>query len=355
MLYASTGFTYRGLAPHTFMPMPGVHKKIAPGDAGDFHVRASFTYKGKKMDFSTIAPYLKDPLVLIGFVVFLGFTFSRYLVQHKVIPELPPQQGFIILKQLLLYGFVIGLLVIGLGFGLKYKELNHAEQNTAFQMLKGELKHNLITTSELSKNMLNILDKQKIVSEILRTDGIEIFEVLFPYENIELNPSVSVQSMVDTSFEQLILTGLINNELQLYRFNAAGKQVNLTIDNTLSVLRSLQDESGSRYTVKREVWESNLPIYRKINEFDVTVFQKSLTALERLRTNYDVTVKHAIDYLNTVKVFFSAGNAITKLELYKVLSKERFSLEITTEYSAELIKNADNLIGIEQALTKPSN
>ncbi|MCG8531410.1 MAG: hypothetical protein MI749_12190, partial [Desulfovibrionales bacterium] len=28
MLYASTGFTYRGLAPHKFTPMPGVHKEL---------------------------------------------------------------------------------------------------------------------------------------------------------------------------------------------------------------------------------------------------------------------------------------------------------------------------------------
>jgi hypothetical protein len=26
MLYASTGFTYKGLTPHKFMPIPGVHK-----------------------------------------------------------------------------------------------------------------------------------------------------------------------------------------------------------------------------------------------------------------------------------------------------------------------------------------
>jgi hypothetical protein len=29
MLYASTGFTYRGLSPHKFTPMPGVHNALA--------------------------------------------------------------------------------------------------------------------------------------------------------------------------------------------------------------------------------------------------------------------------------------------------------------------------------------
>ncbi len=307
------------------------------------------------MDFTKIAPYLQDPLVLIGFVIFLGFSFSRYLIKHKVIPELPPKLGFIILKQLLLYGFLIGLLIIGLGFDLKYKELSDSEQINAFRLLKSELKHNLITTRELSKNMSNILDKQMIVSKVLRTDGIEIFEILFPIENTEPNPPQSVQNMVNSSFEQLVSTGMINDELQLNRFNAAGKQVNLTIDNTLSVLKSLQDEYGKRYTVKSEIWQSNLSIYRKVNKFDVTVFQESLTELEKLRTNYDVTVKHAIDYLNTVKGFFKPGNTITKQELYKVLSKERFSLEMITEYSVSLIESAENLISIEQALIKTKN
>ena len=161
--------------------------------------------------------------------------------------------------------------------------------------------------------------------------------------------------MVDSSFETLVSTDLINNELQINRFNAAGSQVNTTIDNTLNVLRSLQDKSGLRYTVNSEIWESNLSIYRKVNRFDVVIFQESLTELERLRTNYDVTVNHAIDYLTTVKEFFSPGNTITKQGLYKVLSKERFSFEMTTTYSVSLIDSAEKLISIEKALTKASN
>lgn len=318
-------------------------------------VRALNVEKESIMDFAKVAPYLEDPLVLIGFVLFLGFSFCRYLVKHKIIPELPPRFGFIILKQILLYGFLIGLLVIGLGFGLKYKELSSAEQDNAFRMLKSELKHNLTTVSELSKNMGNILDKQEVVAQVLRTKGIDIFVVLFPQENTSSSPSKSVQEMVDSSFETLVSTDLINNELQINRFNAAGSQVNTTIDNTLNVLRSLQDISGSRYTVNNEIWESNLSIYRKVNRFDVTIFQQSLTELERLRTNYDVTVNHAIDYLTTVKEFFSPGNTITKQGLYKVLSKERFSFEMTSAYSVSLIDSAEKLINMEKALTKASN
>ncbi|MCY3872358.1 MAG: hypothetical protein OXG87_22670 [Gemmatimonadetes bacterium] len=302
------------------------------------------------MDFTKIVPYLEDPLVLIGFVIFLGFLFSRYLIKRGVIPDLPPHLGYRILKQLLLYGFVIGLLVIVLGFGLRYRELSKSEQFNAFKMLKSELSHNLRTANELKKNISHILEKQIIIAGVLRKDGIEIFKILFPSENLERNPSRSVRDMVDSSFAQLVAKGMINDELQLNRFKAAGQQVNLTINNTLPVLTSLQDKDGKRYTIKSEVWESNLSIYRKVNRFDVTIFQGSLTELERLRTNYDVVFEHAIDYLITVKDFFKAGNSIGEPELYKALFKERLSFEMTILYSGEIIKSVENLVSIQKTL-----
>ncbi len=303
------------------------------------------------MNFAKIAPYLQNPLVLIGFVVFLAFSFSRYLVKHRVIPELPPKLGFVILKQILAYGFLIGIMIIGLGFGLKYKELSVTEQSTAFRLLKSELKHNLITASELGKNMDNIIEKQKIVSKVLRTDGIDILKVLFSEENINPKNKKSVQDLVNESFDKLVNLGLINNELQVNRFNAAGRQINLTIENTLAVLQSLQDRSHERYVVKTEIWDSNLEIYRRINKFDITTFQEALTELNRVRTNYDITVGHAVDYLKIVKEFFTLGGKITKDSLYKVLSKERFSFGLTTEYSLDLIESMEKLISIEKALT----
>jgi hypothetical protein len=51
--------------------------------------------------FPAVAPYLKDPLVLIGFFLFLAFLFTRYLLRQKIIPALPPGPGFRILKTIL--------------------------------------------------------------------------------------------------------------------------------------------------------------------------------------------------------------------------------------------------------------
>ena len=73
--------------------------------------------------FPAVAPYLKDPLVLIGFFLFLAFLFTRLLLKQRIIPPLPPGPGFRILKTILLYGFIIGLLLVMCGFAIKYREL----------------------------------------------------------------------------------------------------------------------------------------------------------------------------------------------------------------------------------------
>lgn len=80
------------------------------------------------LDFSNIVAYLKDPLILIGFFVFIFFGFARLVVKRGLIPTLSKTLGYNILKHILLYGFVIGVLIIILGFFLKYQSLNGADQ-----------------------------------------------------------------------------------------------------------------------------------------------------------------------------------------------------------------------------------
>jgi hypothetical protein len=58
--------------------------------------------------------------VLIGFFIFVAFLFSRYLIKQHVIGPLPRTLGYRTLRAILLYGFIIGFLVISLGFGLVY-------------------------------------------------------------------------------------------------------------------------------------------------------------------------------------------------------------------------------------------
>jgi hypothetical protein len=172
------------------------------------------------IDFVKIAPYLKDPLVLIGFFLFISFLFARLLVKQRVIPPLPPTLGFRILKTILLYGFIIGLLLICLGFALKYRQLQdqarqaeaelhsrekqaqidrdiqerlrkekqeelRKQQENLVGLLDGELTSNLQVASELQKNSNTLLNEFKTISGVLRTPGIKLLSAMFPKQNID--------------------------------------------------------------------------------------------------------------------------------------------------------------------------
>jgi hypothetical protein len=68
--------------------------------------------------FQKIAPYLKHPLVLVGFVLFLFFGIHRKLIDSWIIP--PLKDGNEVVQAILAYGFWIALAVIVLGIGLQY-------------------------------------------------------------------------------------------------------------------------------------------------------------------------------------------------------------------------------------------
>ncbi len=89
-------------------------------------------------------------------------------------------------KNILLYGFIIGLALIGLGFGLKYKELSKGEQKNIVSMLSKELDGNISVIGELKQNTKTFLNQQLTISQSLRTKGIKILPVMFPEENLTL-------------------------------------------------------------------------------------------------------------------------------------------------------------------------
>ncbi|HYL84306.1 MAG TPA: tetratricopeptide repeat protein [Candidatus Angelobacter sp.] len=71
-------------------------------------------------DFAKYAQYLKNPLVLVGFAIFLVIGTHRVLIQSGIIPKLSARSGSAVVKALLRYGFVMALAVIAGGFGLQY-------------------------------------------------------------------------------------------------------------------------------------------------------------------------------------------------------------------------------------------
>jgi len=100
------------------------------------------------MDFSKMAPYLKDPLILIGFFLFLSFSFARFIIKRGIVPQLPRTLGYKILKSILLYGFIIGLLIVLLGFALKYKELSKEEQKVIGGIVQEKLESKELSEKE---------------------------------------------------------------------------------------------------------------------------------------------------------------------------------------------------------------
>jgi hypothetical protein len=74
---------------------------------------------GSIYEFSKVAPFLTHPLVLIGFVVLLFFGLIKALLKAKIVPVLDPNAGGDVVKLFLRYGFVVALLIIGLGFGIE--------------------------------------------------------------------------------------------------------------------------------------------------------------------------------------------------------------------------------------------
>jgi len=75
--------------------------------------------------FEKIAPYLKHPLVLIGFLLLLFSGIHICLIDSGIIPPLTQEAGSGIVYAFLKYGFVIALAVIVLGFALQFFKTHH--------------------------------------------------------------------------------------------------------------------------------------------------------------------------------------------------------------------------------------
>jgi hypothetical protein len=336
-------------------------------------------------DFSSVAPYLRDPLVLIGFFLFLGFLFSRYLIQRGVIPALPPSLGFRILKTILLYGFVVGLTLIVLGFLLKYKELQatqaHAEavlreqqlareaeearvaqdradhlaaarkrdeeirkekENTV-RLMKTELVGNLKIVNELRKNTETLLTLFTETATVLRRPGIEIFTVLFSQDNLSAKPAASPNELSQVAFDALVARGLNNNALEQQKFTAAASLIAGTVDRTLPTIQSLRDPAHARYVPKSEIWDHNQDILRTLVA-DVTPFQQSYASLQSLRANYDIVCDRVVDYESAVREFMRPPEKkVTRESLTKVLATERLAISLTGAYGNEIVTNISTL------------
>jgi hypothetical protein len=302
------------------------------------------------MIFEKFIPYLKDPLVLIGFFLFITFLFLRTLVTKGIIPTLKQNQGFNILRLILMYGFILGLAIIGLGFGLKYKEMGREEQKKVVSLLDNELDNNIKVISELKKNTETFLSQQIEVSKALRTESIKILPVMFPQSNLDLDKDVNTNELARQAFLELISKKLANNKTEIKKLEAFSKAIKKTISSVKQTNINLRDQDRSRYFIETKIWNANISTYKKINIIDIGLYQKAITQENNIRNDYDIIAKSVIDYLDNVADYLKDDNELTWEKLGTLLSVERHSYQLIIDYSKNLVNTLTDLKDIQTTI-----
>lgn len=288
------------------------------------------------IEFDKIAPYLKDPLVLIGFFIFVVFLFLRILIKHGIVPTLAKKDGFSFLKLLLLYGFLFGVILMGLGFALKYRVMSEKEQKVVLGQLNSELDENLKTLNELKLNTENFLEINLQLSGVLRTEGIQLLTIMFPNVNVNLDSTVNTIELANNSFNYIIQNELHLDELRMNRLDAAGRSIRATISRTFPTLNSLADLNDSRYKISKTIWNSNLETYKKIEIVDITNFQDIYAEMQLIRNDYNVIASNSLNFYNSVSDFFDPQSQINKENLASALSSERQTYQLIHDYSLNI-------------------
>ena len=88
-------------------------------------------------EFAKIAPYLKHPLVLVGFGLLLVFALHRGLIKSGIISPIGSRASSRTVQNLLHYSFVVTVLLILLGFWLTFQARYDASQQ---QMIEQAVK-----------------------------------------------------------------------------------------------------------------------------------------------------------------------------------------------------------------------
>jgi hypothetical protein len=104
--------------------------------------------------FTALAPYLTNPLTLVGFALFLVFGVHRTLIRSQIIPPLRQKDAPAIVRLLLAYGFWISILVIVAGFG--YTALTLVHKDVALLREKSSTLALVDSYLERADNVLNV-------------------------------------------------------------------------------------------------------------------------------------------------------------------------------------------------------
>lgn len=81
--------------------------------------------------FSKVAPYLVNPLVLIGFCLFLVFGVHWALIKAGILTPLSQRQSADIVRWILRCGFWLAVLLLVLGFAYAFRSYDDAARKAA--------------------------------------------------------------------------------------------------------------------------------------------------------------------------------------------------------------------------------
>ena len=290
----------------------------------------------ESLSFDKIAPYLSDSLVLIGFALLLFFGLARALVRSRLLTPVSGVKSYRILQTLLLYGFVLSVLVIALGFGLKYRDLSAAEQRNAIELLKGEFNANVQAVESMRRNTLTLLTVVQQTVQAVRQPGIVTLTTLFPTKNVLGGTQPAPRELALAALSELLDKKLDKNQREMARGDAAAKAIRGTIERTRPTIVSLSDAQHQRYMVKDDSWQANASILRKIMLAGVPEFQDSYAAMRKLRGDYDVVCASVLAYLDALLTLFDVKIGVDLDTLTAALSQERQSIALVTAYGASL-------------------
>lgn len=295
------------------------------------------------MGFDKIAPYLQDPLVLAGFALTLFFGLGRAVLKAKVIPQLTQIGGYRVLQRLLLYGFALSIVIILLGFGLKYRELSRKEQLAAARQILEELKADRGVAGTLAANSATSLETTSELALVLRSDGSPLLRIFFPPQNLQpAKDTPAPSAMAHERLALAITSGLPARQAELDRMNLVARTIRGTLGRTRSALSSLADLDETRYRIRRTAWTANAPVIRRISAVDLTRLESTYARLEQTRANYAVMLRYNIRYLDTLDGFLEfKDNDLSEEGLARVLAAERQYFTVAAAYSKAIADSID--------------
>ena len=259
----------------------------------------------ESLGFEKVAPYLKDPLVLVGFVLLLFFALARALIRSRLLTPIPGAKSYRLLQTVLAYGFVLGIVVVLLGFGLKYRELSEAEQRGAVDLLRREFNANVAVVESMRRNTITLLSVVQQTATSVRRPDLPALSVLFPSDNVKSGAQPPPRELALNALTALFDRGLDKNKVEMAKGDAAAKAIHGTIERTRPTVVALSDPKHERYVISDAAWNANLPILRQVRLEGVPALQDSYASARKLRSDYDVVCASVLAYLDALHALFN--------------------------------------------------